>query len=144
MNNSEQIVAQGLLLLALTYLSALSADHREPVRRVLAWIGGITLIPLTIAAIPEAWWGQGRNLSYGLLFLGKGLGVVLPLLLAVWLRRRGALINALAAVWILVLGFISPEAKLTPYIWAAIASLGLITWGVKESRRERINLGVLG
>ena len=137
-------MAQGLLLLALTYLSALSAEHREPVRRVLAWIGGTTLIPLTIAAIPEAWWGQSRTISYGLLFLGKGLGVVLPLLLAVWLRRRGALINALAAVWILVLGFISPEAKLTPYIWSALASLGLIAWGLQEARRERINLGILG
>src|SRR5713226_40998 len=144
MNGSEQIMAQGLLLLALTYLSALSAEHREPVRRVLAWIGGTTLIPLTIAAIPEAWWGQSRTISYGLLFLGKGLGVVLPLLLAVWLRRRGALINALAAVWILVLGFISPEAKLTPYIWSALASLGLIAWGLHEARRERINLGILG
>ncbi len=144
MNGSEQIMAQGLLLLALTYLSALSAEHREPVRRVLAWIGGTTLIPLTIAAIPEAWWGQSRTISYGLLFRGKGLGVVLPLLLAVWLRRRGALINALAAVWILVLGFISPEAKLTPYIWSALASLGLIAWGLQEARRERINLGILG
>ena len=94
--------------------------------------------------IPEAWWGQSRTISYGLLFLGKGLGVVLPLLLAVWLRRRGTLINALAAVWILVLGFISPEAKLTPYIWSALASLGLIAWGLQEARRERINLGILG
>jgi hypothetical protein len=130
--------------LALTYLSALTTEHREPVRRVLAWIGGIALIPLAIVAIPERWWGQGQNLSYGLLFLGKGLGVILPLILAWWLRRRGALMNALAAVWVLVLGLISPDAKLTPYIWSAIASLGLIAWGLKENRRERINLGILG
>ncbi len=72
MNNSEQIVAQGLLLLAVTYLSALSAEHREPARRVLAWIGGITLIPLTIAAIPEAWWGRGGTHPTVCSFSGKG------------------------------------------------------------------------
>jgi hypothetical protein len=144
MRDSEQIVAQGLLLLAITYLSALSVEHREPVRRVLAWIGGIALIPLAIVAIPERGWGQGHNLSYRLLLLGKGLGIILPLLIAWWLRRRGALMNALAAVWILVLGFISPDAKLMPYIWSAMASFGLISWGLKENRRERINLGILG
>ncbi len=145
MNGSEEIVAQGLLLLALTYLSALSTEHRESVRRVLAWIGGVALIPLTILAIPETWWGgAGRNLSYGMLFLGKGLGMLLPLLLAWWLRRRAAVTNALAAAWILVLGLISPNAKLTPYVWAALASLGLIAWGLQEARRERINLGILG
>ncbi len=145
MNGSEEIIAQGLLLLAVTYLSAPSTERREPIRRVLARIGGAALIPLTILAIPETWWGgAGRNLSYGLLFLGKGLGVVLPLLLAWWLRRHGAVMNALAAAWILVLGLVSPDAKLTPYIWSAIASLGLIAWGLKESRRERINLGILG
>jgi uncharacterized membrane protein len=145
MNSSEQIMAQGLLLLALTYLSAFSAEHREPMRRVLAWIGGITLIPLTIAGIPEKWWEVNHNvLSSHLLVLGMGLGLVLPLLLAWWLRRRAAWMNLVAAFWVFVLGTISPDAKLTPYIWSALASLGLIAWGLHESRRERINLGILG
>jgi uncharacterized membrane protein len=52
--------------------------------------------------------------------------------------------NGVAAIWVLVVGFISPQAKLTPYIWAALASLGLIAWGLHETRRERINLGILG
>ena len=144
MRDSEQIAAQGLLLLALTYLSALSAEHREPVRRVLAWIGGIAVIPLTIAAIPERWWGEGKNLSHGLLFLGVTLGLILPLLLAWWLRRRAAWMNLAAAFWVFVLGSISPDAKLTPYLWSAVVSLGLIAWGLYEARRERINLGVIG
>jgi uncharacterized membrane protein len=144
MRDSQQIVAQGLLLLALTYLSAMSTEHREPIRRVLAWIGGIAVIPLTIVAIPERWWGNNNVLSSHLLFLGMSLGLVLPLLLAWWLRRRAAWMNLVAAFWVFVLGTISPDAKLTPYIWTAIASLGLITWGLNEARRERINLGIVG
>jgi uncharacterized membrane protein len=47
-------------------------------------------------------------------------------------------------MWVLMLGFVSPQAKLTPYVWAAVGSLGLIAWGLYEARRERINLGILG
>ena len=145
MKDSEQIVAQGLLLLALTYLSALTTKHREPVRRALAWIGGIAIIPLTIGAIPARWRNvNGNPLSSHLLLVGMGLGLVLPLLLAWWLRGRAAWMNLVAAFWVFFLGTISPDAKLTPYIWSAIAALGLIAWGVYESRRERINLGILG
>jgi uncharacterized membrane protein len=76
--------------------------------------------------------------------MGEVLGIVLPLALAWLLRRHASWTNAVAAIWVLVLGFISPDAKLTPYIWAAIASIGLIAWGMQEGRRERINLGILG
>jgi uncharacterized membrane protein len=145
MKDSEQIVAQGLLLLALTYLSAMTAEHREPVRRVLAWIGGIAVVPLTIMAIPQRWWGNNNDvLSNHLLVVGMGVGTILPLVLAWWLRRRAAWMNLVTGLWVFVLGSISPDAKLTPYIWTAIASLGLIAWGVYEARRERINLGVIG
>lgn len=144
MNRGEEIAAQGLLMLALVYLSASTADHREPVRRVLTWIGGIALIPLAIAAVPETWWGSDSHVPYRLLFLGRGLGLVLPLLLAYWLRRREAWINVVAAAWVMLLAFVAPNAKLAPYVWAALGSLGLIAWGLREARRERINLGILG
>jgi uncharacterized membrane protein len=144
MNCGEEIAAQGLLILALVYLSASTANHREPVRRVLAWIGGIALIPLAIAAVPENWWGSDRRVPLHLLFLGRGLGLIVPLLLAYWLRRREAWMNVVAALWVMLLAFVAPDAKLTPYIWAALGSLGLIAWGLHEARRERINLGILG
>jgi len=144
MKNSEQIVAQGLLLLAVTYLTALTTENRTATRRVLAWIGGIVLIPAAVLSMPDAGWGFGeRKLSTGLLILGRTVGILLPLVLAWRLRGRGAVLNMIAAVWILVLQFIPAEAKITPYIWAGLASLGMIAWGVHESRRERINVGVL-
>jgi uncharacterized membrane protein len=141
--DSGQIMGQGLLLLAITYLTVLSADQRSSTRRVLAWIGGIALIPAAILAVPETWWGM-KNLSLSMIILGKSVGVIAPLLLAWWLRGRAAIYNMIAAVWVLVLGLIPAEAKITPYIWAGLASLGLIAWGLYESRRERINLGILG
>ena len=142
---AEPILGQGLLLLALTYLSAVHGQHREPVRRVLVWIGGIAVIPCAIMAVPETWWGSyGNNIPLSLLILGKGLGMVLPLLLGFWLRGSKVWMNGIAAVWILVLSFIPPGAKISPYVWAAVASLGLIAWGLYEARRERINLGILG
>lgn len=141
--DSGQIVGQGLLLLAVTYLTAISPEHRSPTRRALAWIGGIVLIPAAFVAIPETWWGV-KNLSLSMILLGRGLGLILPLLLAFWLRGRTAWGNCVAAVWALTLELISPQAKITPYFWCAIASLGLIAWGLYEARRERINLGIVG
>jgi uncharacterized membrane protein len=140
---SGQVLGQGVLLLAVTYLTAFSTGHRSSTRRVLAWIGGIALIPAAILSVPETWW-EMKSMPYTTLILGKGVGVVGPLILGLWLRGTKAWANGIAAIWVLVLGFISPHAKLTPYLWAALASLGLIAWGVFEARRERINLGTLG
>jgi uncharacterized membrane protein len=142
MNRSNEIVAQGLLLLALTYLSVFTTEDREPIRRALAWIGGIALIPSAIIAVPETWFSNGR-IPHDTQFLGRALGIVLPLLLAYWIRRRAAWMNVVAAAWIGVLAFVPPYAKIRPYAWAAVASLGLIAWGLHEARRERINLGIL-
>jgi len=144
MRDADQIIGGGLLLLAVTYLTAISAERRDATRRVLAWIGGIAIIPLTFVAIPERWWGWDQHVPLNLVIVGKVLGVALPLGLAWLLRGRGAWKNSIAAIWVLAVGLISPDAKLTPYIWAASASLGMITWGVYEARRERINLGILG
>jgi uncharacterized membrane protein len=142
---AETILGQAVLLLAVTYLSAQFAEQRGSTRRVLAWIGGIALIPASIAAVPGTLWsGYRPDLPLRFILIGKLLGYGLPLLLAVWLRGRAAWINAVAASWIFILGLISPNAKLAPYLWCAVASLALIAWGLKELRRERINLGIVG
>jgi len=144
MRDSDQIVGAGLLLLSITYLTALSHEQQGPTRRVLAWIGGIAMVPLTFIAIPQQWWGWNERVPLSMLIAGKSLGIVLPLALAWLLRSRASWMNGVAAIWVLALGFISPEAKILPYIWAALASFGMIAWGMYEARRERINLGILG
>jgi uncharacterized membrane protein len=34
--------------------------------------------------------------------------------------------------------------EIVPFLWCLIGSVGLIAWGLREGRKERINLGVAG
>jgi uncharacterized membrane protein len=151
----ERILAQGLCLLSVTYLTATFADRGGPIRRTLLWIGSIALIPTAAMAMPAAWYSMSK-MPAALVTWGTSLGLLLPLAVAVWLRGKAAWMNGVAALWIMVLSFLPSQrtdsesaahyvGRVTgPYIWCALAALGLIAWGVSERRKERINLGVLG
>jgi hypothetical protein len=76
--------------------------------------------------------------------VGFGLSFLLPLLLALWLRGKAFSTNLVAAAWVGVVTLIPMGNSILPYVWCGIASLGMIAWGVKELRRERINLGIVG
>jgi uncharacterized membrane protein len=64
--------------------------------------------------------------------------------------------NIVAAFWVVALGTTSlpsqPNESLLRHVWrelgpytvCALGSMGLIAWGLKEARKERINLGVAG
>src|SRR6267378_8428747 len=80
-----------------------------------------------------------------------------PLALAYILRKNAAWTNAVAAVWVLVIGTFRARNgdtganlpifawnSLGPYFWAGVGALGMVAWGLLERRRERINLGVAG
>ncbi len=155
---SDKILLEGLLLLSISYLTALAPDRETATRKALMWIGGLALIPLaaTVPHLPSSLpWQQLPSLeSYRLLGWAAALG--LPLLLAFWLRRGAGWINIVALLWVIALGTtrfrFSPGASLWTYGWEdlgryalwALGSLGLIAWGLKEARKERINLGVAG
>jgi uncharacterized membrane protein len=65
--------------------------------------------------------------------------------LAFVLRRKGALWNLGAAIWLLALAFFSVERQsLAVYAWCLIGCLGLAFWGLREARTERVNLAFLG
>jgi len=145
---ADTVIGQGLFLLSITYLTALATNNRETARRALAWIGGISLIPTAIIAVESRlgqYWGPGSlRLPIHLGALGYGLGFILPLLLAFWLRGKAAWVNGVAAFWIVTINLIPLGSSVLPYVWYGAASLALIAWGVKELRRERINLGIVG
>lgn len=156
-HTGEHTLGRGLLLLALTYLSAIYGQQRSTLRRALAWIGGIALFPSAVLAVAWSdWMTPGRGVPWSLLSLGWLLGLGVPLVVAFWLRRGDAWMNGVAALWILVAATLPSHAvtnesllqfawaQIGPYVWCAVASLGLIAWGLRESRRERINLGVIG
>src|SRR5205085_5744802 len=85
------------------------------------------------------------------------IAICAPLALAFVLRKTAAWTNAIAAVWVLVIGAFSVTPagtnghlsifawnSLGPYLWAGVGALGIVGWGLLERRSERINLGVAG
>jgi uncharacterized membrane protein len=161
---SNRLLTEGLLLTAITYLCARTGAEDSAARRALAWIGGIALLPLGVWAFVEPhenwrWWGwQNRpGISPLLHITGWAIAICAPLALAFVLRKSAAWTNAIAAVWVLVIGtFHAPHEdaggklpifawdSVGPYFWAGIGALGMVAWGLLERRRERINLGVAG
>ncbi len=147
-------LAESLLLLALTYLSARTDSRESPSRTALAWLGGLALIPLTLgvlAASDMRLLGSLRTAPSNWLALGWLFGIGLPLVLAGILRGRTAWWNLVAALWVMVLGTTGRGSEaphlwreLGPYIWCIFGSVGLVAWGLFEKRSERINLGVAG
>jgi uncharacterized membrane protein len=154
----DRFLDQALVLLALTYLSARTADRDGPTRRALAWIGGLALIPCVLTTIVGWSWRELPSPSTGLMLAGWIAGIGMPLLLAVWLRGRAAWANGLAALWTIGLGLLAAldRSRATDgiirfavtefgiYVWCGLGSIGLVAWGMKESRPERINLGMAG
>ncbi len=153
------IPQEGLLLLALTYLSARSAEKGGPVRRALVTLGGLATIPLTFFVLLSGWdWrGPAQPVPSSLRLVGWLVALGGPLLLAWWLRGRNAWMSLPAALWVAILGTLAQRRdrttesllvwawhELGPYIWCGIGSVGLVAWGVYEARKERINLGFAG
>lgn len=158
LSGGDRILFQGLALTAITYLSARASGAETAVRRALGWIGGLALIPCA-ASLAESWsWRELPVVSGGLAAVGWTLSLVLPLGLAFWLRRRAAWMNLAAALWVAVLATMSGLARRDGaggflvlfwqeagrYLWYALGSVALIAWGLKEARKEWINLGIAG
>jgi uncharacterized membrane protein len=146
------VMWEGLLLTALTYLSARTVKHESSERRALSIIGGLALLPCAIIAVltrGEHAYSQAQAGSSTIL-LAWLIAIGAPLCTALVLRGRAAWMNVVSAVWVLSLGFVAPHRNFLWndwdvvgfYIWAAIGAAGLIAWGIAELRRERINLGV--
>ncbi|MEW6324255.1 MAG: DUF2157 domain-containing protein [Nitrospirota bacterium] len=154
---ADTILAEGLLLLSISYLTAQFPEKETSERKVLAWIGGLLLIPLTLLVLfSEDITARHAPLSEGYRIVGWSAALILPLGVAWWLRRGAVWMNLIAALWVVVLGTTSfrsgPNDSLWRFVWhelgpygiCAAGSTGLIAWGLKEARKERVNLGVAG
>lgn len=157
---SRKPVAVGLVLLALTFLSARIGDQRNYARRTLVWLGGLALLPCVGTAIVmvASYYNYGTPVSTEMGTLGWCVAVGGPLLLAWVLRGRAAWMNLIWAVWayglVISAGWMLTirrdvygrdlEATLIMYGLCAAGAAGLVAWGVYEKRKERVNLGVAG
>ncbi|HTK95518.1 MAG TPA: DUF2157 domain-containing protein [Terriglobales bacterium] len=143
------VLAQFLCLLAFTYLSARIGDEQRTIRRALAWLGGLALVPTTIGLVlsyPSYQYSYMKQ-NLEVTVAGMALALLLPTALAYALRGRAAWMNLAAALWVIGLAslvFKHYGDNLPAYAWEALGAIGLIAWGLKEGRRERINLGVAG
>lgn len=132
-----KMVHAWLLLVAITYLTARRGEDGSTWRKCLTWIGGLSLIPQAIAVGLPEW----RDLEAIPALLSS-----LPVLALAWfLRREAAWMNLAAAVWVLIYAVLSAEREWIPvYAWAGLGSVGLVAWGIFESRAERVNVGMAG
>jgi len=157
MRGGQDLLAEGLWLLALTYLTARLPDKDTPVRHDLAWIGGLALIPQTFwVVLSREWLGSTAvSVPKGLLTAGWVIAYGAPLALAYALRGRAAWPVLVAAVWVRLVGAMASRTspyseqaldwhEIGMYALCGLGSALLAWWGIVEARRERVNLGVAG
>jgi uncharacterized membrane protein len=134
-------VAAGLCALSLSYLSARRVAEDSALRKALAWIGGIALLPTAFFTASNSWVDTPFQSSH---YPAWMLAIAVPIGVAGLLRGRDTIYNAAAVFWTLVLAALAgsrPE-YLAVYAWCAIGSVGLSMWGIRDARPERINLGI--
>jgi uncharacterized membrane protein len=133
-------VSVGLCALSFAYLSARPGPEDSVLRKALAWLGGIALLPTAIAVGAGRW---GSTEAWQPQAIAWAIAILAPLAIAVALRGREALWAGIAIVWTLLLAAANGD-RLPVYLWCAVGSAGLSLWGIRDSRPERINLGILG
>src|SRR5215831_6858592 len=98
---TNRVILEGLLLLAICYLTARS-EGDSVVRRALMWIGGISLLPLAVLAFVEGretfwFWRNRAEAPFLEQFIAWCIAIGVPLLVALVLRRRAAWVNVVAS-----------------------------------------------
>jgi hypothetical protein len=134
----------GVFMTALTYVTATSAGSTSRTRHTLLWVGSVGLVLSSLALAGLSYQSELRSSSASprLLITGWTIAVGGPLLLAAWLREREAWPSAIAAVWVAMLLFVREAGgDVGFYAWWALGAVGLVAWGVRDGRAERINIG---
>jgi uncharacterized membrane protein len=144
-----KVPSAGIFLLALAYVTSVGSGHANVRRRVLLWLGGLSLpvAGAVLAALSsESYDATASAVPNGLLACGWAVALGLPLLLAASLRRRAAWPNAVATCWVLVIVATPPAGDfgLWRYAWWALGAAALAAWGVADARGERVNMGAAG
>jgi len=142
-------IASFAVLLALAYLSAVTATERSTWRRSLSRLGGAAFIPTAVALAGSSseFLRSGGSRRAGVLTpVSWILAILLPAALAYALRRKDAAYIGAAALWVLLVGRLDPSKQvqflglLTLY---ASGSVGVVLWGLRDRYRLSINLGVV-
>jgi hypothetical protein len=138
------VPAAGALLLSLSYLAAAGPGPPTRTRRALVWMGAVMLAIAApvLAAIAGDWVYTGRAALDVTSTIGWTIAFAGSLVLAAVLRRADAWPSAVAALWVAALVFVPALSRgVSAFAWWALGAIGLVAWGVRDARVERINLG---
>jgi len=145
--------AVAALMLAITYLSAVTPEKTSATRKALVWLGGLALIPAVSYAMfmfeMSYKWRQLKTPfpePYATLCLVTAY--LLPLAFAWCLRGKRVWVNAIAMVWVfLLMAAVFAAFGKSPWVLfflCAVGAVGLIQWGLGEGRPAMVNLGLAG
>jgi uncharacterized membrane protein len=143
----DGVLGTFVVLLSLAYLGAEPAVNRYgALRRALVWLGAVALIPAGLALVLVAGSGPGLDapLTAGLAGVGWAAAVGLPIGAGVVLRRPNLQPLVAFGAWAAAGTLLASLGGVAPYLWCAVLAGGVIAWGVRERRAERINLGIAG
>ena len=134
----------GICALSFTYLSARRGPEDGALRKALGWIGGIALIPASaLAAMPQSW---SKAPTWQTQLIVWSIVAIVSVALALLLRGRDAVWTAGGIVWSLL--FVAANRgygeQTAVYLHCALGAAWLTYWGIRDSRPERINLGIAG
>jgi uncharacterized membrane protein len=144
--DSEIVAAAGVFLLALAYLSAAGPGRPTSTRRALRWLGVVGVIIAAPVLVEATWINFIGSRDIGaptrLLAVGWILACAVPLAVAGWLRGLDCWPQIVATGWVVVLAA-AGIVHVFYYGWWALGAVGLVAWGVRDGRPERVYLGAL-
>ncbi|HZF14916.1 MAG TPA: DUF2157 domain-containing protein [Steroidobacteraceae bacterium] len=149
------LVAYFTTLVSVAYLSRGRSGGAEPGRKALAMLGAIAFVPAAGSLFAFSADGFPRDIVRDPVEVACLIaGFVLPLV-PVWLaERRLPVANLIAIGWaVALLAFATLDQdsqryaygwqdRLSAYILYAAGGFGLVVWGLRETHRTRVNLGV--
>ncbi len=147
---NETAVAEFAFMVAILYLGARSEDRHFS--RAMHLLGGLLLIPSALLVVVTAHetyhWAQHELASSSTRAFTALVVFGVPLVAAWLMRGRRAAVEFVAALWLIAAARLAAQpyaqdVHLGLYAWAALGSIALAAWGVRDQSRSYINLGVL-
>ncbi len=142
---SAESANAGLVALAFAYLGARRMDDDTVLRRALAWIGGLILLPAALAL--AVLYHDAKPAPLELAVPAWTIAIILPLTVAIGTRGRAAIDVIFAIGWATALPLAARFGGAShwgSYAWCAIGAVWLAWWGVRDARPERVNLAMAG
>ncbi|MGI8426298.1 MAG: DUF2157 domain-containing protein [Actinomycetota bacterium] len=137
------------VLLAIAYISAVSATERSTWRKALSGLGAAAFIPSAIVlGTLGAWDRAPANIeSNSAVVIGAWvLAFSIPAGLAYLLRGKDAVWMTAALAWVLAIGQFNPRQDaqfLGLLALYAAGSVGIVLWGLRDRYRLLVNVGVV-